>query len=225
MIKLTCNCCGGKLEITDDIERFSCGHCGTEWLVNRGGGIVSLKSVEDNLEKISSSSEKTAEHSKILANEIRLKKIKEKITELEKNLEEEKKKIKEQIAVLEEKKGKIKINPQKDNEEKRKKNLRLALFFILSSIISFFLFCVSGISFIVTIGSAISFVFLLLILFNLFFVPDEIIDEEKKKINLQQNEEIKKEIENLTDDEVKKLEKEINDLKNKAKEIEESFLK
>jgi hypothetical protein len=52
MIKLSCKSCGAKLELTDDIDRFSCAHCGSEWAVERGGGIVCLKPVVEKLEKI-----------------------------------------------------------------------------------------------------------------------------------------------------------------------------
>lgn len=60
IITLTCPSCGGKLEITEDIARFACAHCGTEHLVNRGGGIVSLKPVTEELTKIQSGVDKTA---------------------------------------------------------------------------------------------------------------------------------------------------------------------
>ncbi len=29
-VTLSCPTCGGKLEITDNIERFACGYCGHE---------------------------------------------------------------------------------------------------------------------------------------------------------------------------------------------------
>lgn len=47
MIRLSCRSCGAKLELTEDIDRFSCAHCGSEWVVNRSGGIISLKAVEE----------------------------------------------------------------------------------------------------------------------------------------------------------------------------------
>ena len=54
---LSCPSCGGKLQITKDIERFSCAHCGTEHLVKRGGGIVHLAPV---LEQVSKGVDNTA---------------------------------------------------------------------------------------------------------------------------------------------------------------------
>jgi hypothetical protein len=48
-VTLTCPSCGGKLEITDDVERFACAHCGAEHLVRRGGGMVALQPMIDSL--------------------------------------------------------------------------------------------------------------------------------------------------------------------------------
>lgn len=52
IIKLTCPACGGKLELTEDIERFACSYCGNEHVVIRRGGIVSLKPVVEELEQV-----------------------------------------------------------------------------------------------------------------------------------------------------------------------------
>lgn len=101
--KLTCNACGGKLEITDDIEHFSCSYCGNEWIVNRSGGIVSLRAVEEKLEKIEKQTEEIAKHSKVVADEIRVKKLKEDIRLLKKTLKEEKEKDEKEILALENK--------------------------------------------------------------------------------------------------------------------------
>jgi len=51
-VTLTCPQCGAKLQITEDIERFACRYCGTEHLVRRAGGIVSLAPILDKLNKI-----------------------------------------------------------------------------------------------------------------------------------------------------------------------------
>jgi hypothetical protein len=39
------------LQITKDIERFACAHCGKEHLVKRGGGIIALAPVIENMSK------------------------------------------------------------------------------------------------------------------------------------------------------------------------------
>ena len=44
-ITLNCASCGGILEIYDDMERFACGYCGMEILVQRRGGSAVLKAV------------------------------------------------------------------------------------------------------------------------------------------------------------------------------------
>jgi predicted RNA-binding Zn-ribbon protein involved in translation (DUF1610 family) len=37
-VSLICPACNGKLQIGKDLDRFACGYCGTEFVVNRGGG-------------------------------------------------------------------------------------------------------------------------------------------------------------------------------------------
>ena len=41
-ITLSCPSCVHKLQITDDIDRFACGACGNEHIVNRSGGDIFL---------------------------------------------------------------------------------------------------------------------------------------------------------------------------------------
>jgi transposase len=48
-ISLTCPTCGGKLEITESIERFACAHCENEHIVKRGGGIDSITHIVEEL--------------------------------------------------------------------------------------------------------------------------------------------------------------------------------
>ncbi len=59
-ITLACPSCGGKLEITNDIERFACAHCGREHIVKRSGGTVSLAPIVDSLKKVETGVDKTA---------------------------------------------------------------------------------------------------------------------------------------------------------------------
>lgn len=59
-ITLTCPSCGGKLHITNDIERFACAHCGTEMLVRRGDGIISLLPVIDEVKGVRRAADHTA---------------------------------------------------------------------------------------------------------------------------------------------------------------------
>jgi DNA-directed RNA polymerase subunit RPC12/RpoP len=59
-LSLSCPSCGGKLQITSDIERFACSYCGTEQIVKRGGGIISLTPVIDGLKNIKVGVDKTS---------------------------------------------------------------------------------------------------------------------------------------------------------------------
>ncbi len=52
LVSLTCPSCGGNLQITDDIERFACAHCGNEHVVRRSGNVVSLAPVVEGLKQV-----------------------------------------------------------------------------------------------------------------------------------------------------------------------------
>jgi predicted RNA-binding Zn-ribbon protein involved in translation (DUF1610 family) len=59
-VTLSCPSCGGKLEITSDIDRFACAHCGTEYIVRRGGGLISLAPVTEEIRRVRTGVDKTA---------------------------------------------------------------------------------------------------------------------------------------------------------------------
>jgi DNA-directed RNA polymerase subunit RPC12/RpoP len=59
-ISLNCANCGAKLEVYDDMDRFACGYCGTEMLVQRRGGTVALKAVTEAIQKVQVGTDKTA---------------------------------------------------------------------------------------------------------------------------------------------------------------------
>jgi|GEM_PF-3279439 len=65
-VTLTCPNCDGKLEIKNDIERFACSYCGNGYLVKRGGGIVSIIPITDEIKKIQTSVDNTAAELAIL---------------------------------------------------------------------------------------------------------------------------------------------------------------
>lgn len=77
-VTLSCPTCGGKLEITQDIERFACGYCGNEHVIRRGGGIISLIPIADDIKGIKAGVDKTAA-------ELAIPRIKKEIEELESN--------------------------------------------------------------------------------------------------------------------------------------------
>jgi ribosomal protein S27AE len=60
LINLTCPSCGGKLQITNDVERFSCGFCGNEQIVQRIGGVITLSPVVEGLKDVKTGVDKTA---------------------------------------------------------------------------------------------------------------------------------------------------------------------
>jgi len=80
IIKLTCPTCGGKLEITGDIERFACSYCGNEHMVIRRGGIVSLKPVVQELERVRAGTDRTV-------SELPLARLQKEIAQLEEDLD------------------------------------------------------------------------------------------------------------------------------------------
>lgn len=59
-INLTCPSCGGRLQITNDLDRFACGFCGNELIVRRGGGTVSISPVIEGLKAVQTGVDKTA---------------------------------------------------------------------------------------------------------------------------------------------------------------------
>jgi hypothetical protein len=78
-ISLSCPSCGSKLKITNKIEQFSCGSCGNEIIVNRGGGIVFLAPVIEKLQGVKVGVDKTA-------SELAIKRLKSEISKLENQL-------------------------------------------------------------------------------------------------------------------------------------------
>lgn len=62
IVTLTCPSCGGKLKITDEIEKFACSYCGAEHIVKRVDGSVYIKPILDNLNTIKSESDETANY-------------------------------------------------------------------------------------------------------------------------------------------------------------------
>jgi len=207
MVKLTCNACGGKLEITDDIERFACGHCGNEWIVNRSGGIVSLKAIEEQLSKVQEHTKETAEHSKILADQVRLKAIKEKITTL--SIET----------------NGIDKNPQKKNNIKYANPLKIGWIALLVFIISLCIRLLLDklkiknifVDYILGLPTMLSLSIICLCIVGAIINSiysslgnNTCSDEQQKQININK---------------IKELKNEINNLENKAKEIEAGFFK
>jgi hypothetical protein len=60
LINLTCPKCGGKLQITNDIDRFSCGYCGNELILQRSGGGITVTPIVEGLREVKAGVDKTA---------------------------------------------------------------------------------------------------------------------------------------------------------------------
>jgi DNA-directed RNA polymerase subunit RPC12/RpoP len=57
---MKCSVCGASLRVTPDAGRFVCTQCGSELLVERGGGTLSLKPVTEAISKVQVGTDKTA---------------------------------------------------------------------------------------------------------------------------------------------------------------------
>lgn len=57
---LSCANCSAPLEIGSDTERFICAHCGSAQILERAGGIISLRKVENSLHAIQRGTDRTA---------------------------------------------------------------------------------------------------------------------------------------------------------------------
>lgn len=59
-IALKCASCGAGLDIRPDMSQFACGYCGTNQVVERVGGTVSLKLLGDAIARVQASTDRTA---------------------------------------------------------------------------------------------------------------------------------------------------------------------
>jgi len=75
-VSLTCPSCGGSLQITPDIERFACAHCGREHVVRRAPGVVSLAPVVGAIDRVRAGVDRAA-------SELAIPRIQREISELE----------------------------------------------------------------------------------------------------------------------------------------------
>ncbi|NOT05083.1 MAG: hypothetical protein HOP27_10845 [Anaerolineales bacterium] len=57
---LSCPSCGAKLQIGNDLEKFACSHCGNEHVVKRGGGVISISPIIEQLKSVRTGVDKTA---------------------------------------------------------------------------------------------------------------------------------------------------------------------
>lgn len=74
-VTLSCPSCGTRLQISNELSRFACSHCGNEHVVKRSGGIVSLDPVVEQLKNVRTGVDKTA-------SELAIKRLKDEIETL-----------------------------------------------------------------------------------------------------------------------------------------------
>lgn len=55
-----CPACGARLEITPDLDRFACAHCGHEHIVPRSAGVVSIRPLQDALTGLQRATDRAA---------------------------------------------------------------------------------------------------------------------------------------------------------------------
>jgi cation transport ATPase len=150
--------------------------------VNRSGGIVSLKAIEEQLSKVQEHTKETAlhtretaEHSKIIANEIKAKKINER------------------IRALSFEAGRIDRNPYKKN---KKKSSSFIYSFIFSGILLF-----PAIIFYSSAPSVSTVCIILMVIAPLivsFFISETIPDDRQRDVNLNRSRAIAKELNELS---------------------------
>jgi hypothetical protein len=74
-ITLSCPTCGGKLQITPDIDRFACAHCGNEHIVKRSEGTIAIQPLAESLGGLRRATDRTA-------SEMALRRLSEELTSL-----------------------------------------------------------------------------------------------------------------------------------------------
>jgi hypothetical protein len=76
MIPMKCAGCGAQLEIGTDMDIFACGYCGTNQKVERKGGTVSLRLIDDAIKQVQRGTDRTA-------SELALGRLKQELTDAE----------------------------------------------------------------------------------------------------------------------------------------------
>jgi len=91
-ITLACPNCGGKLNITPDINRFACQFCGHEHIVRRHDGVVALEEVmgqiSQNINTVGTGIHRLSGSAEKQASEIAIGRLKEEIVVIQKKIEE-----------------------------------------------------------------------------------------------------------------------------------------
>jgi hypothetical protein len=86
-VTLTCPSCGGDLQITQEINRFACNHCGKEHIVNRTGNIIFLKPVIEEIGKVRMGVDKTASELALQRLQPEINRMKSEVDSIRENLQ------------------------------------------------------------------------------------------------------------------------------------------
>ena len=87
-VTLSCPTCGGKLQVTPDIERFACCYCGNEHIVKRGGGIIYLSPIAEDIEGIKTGVDQTAAELAIIRLEKEINELRQKHVIIRDNIQQ-----------------------------------------------------------------------------------------------------------------------------------------
>lgn len=60
LLNLSCVNCSAPLQITDDVDRFACSYCGASQMVERKGGAVTLRRMENAIHAVQRGTDRTA---------------------------------------------------------------------------------------------------------------------------------------------------------------------
>jgi hypothetical protein len=76
IISLKCPNCGAGISVTPELDVFACGYCGAQQMVQRGGGIASLKLIGEAIARVQHGTDRTAA-------ELAIRRLREELTTLE----------------------------------------------------------------------------------------------------------------------------------------------
>jgi hypothetical protein len=60
IFSLSCSNCSAPLEVSEDVEKLTCGYCGSAQILERSGGAISLKKVETAIHAVQRGTDRTA---------------------------------------------------------------------------------------------------------------------------------------------------------------------
>lgn len=136
-ITLNCPNCGGKLEVTPDMERFVCKYCGNEHIVKHNGSDISLTPVLEGIKRVEQKFDHVLIGSDRIAAEQTIQRLKTEIVNLQKGCDHKR----NELAELERKFGKESNYANLELLEPYKKNKTrnlLGLLFLIPIPIIFF---------------------------------------------------------------------------------------